>query len=202
MPDPQFNGQIPIPQLLKAAFGPIFDAPLAAWEKFAEFCELKTFRKNEIIKAAGTIENSGYFILQGAGAVRVWKGDQMVCLDFMLEHDFFGDTMSLYTGAPSPVETFALEDSTMLKISRENIQNLKETPTGQLLFMVAAEDDYVKKQQQQIDLLLKSAEERYRDLEEQRPELILRLPQKYIASYLGITAQSLSRLRRTLTPGN
>lgn len=202
MSDPQRNDQASIPHLLKAAFGQIFDAPLSVWETFAEHCELKTFRKNEIIKTAGNIENNGYFILKGAGATRVWKGEQMVCLDFMLEHDFFGDGMSLNTGQPSPVETVALEDSTMLQISRENIQKLKETPMGQLLFMVAAEDDYVKKQQQQIDLLLKTAEERYRDLEEHRPELILRLPQKYIASYLGITAQSLSRLRRTLTPGN
>lgn len=194
--------QAPIAHILKAAFGPIYEAPLSVWETFASFCEWTSFRKNEVIKAAGSVETAGYFILKGAGAALVWKEHQMVCLDFLLEHDFFGDTMSLYTGEPSPVETVALEDSEMLKISRENIHKLKETEIGRLLFLRGAEDDFVKKQKQQIDLLLKTAEQRYRDLQKERPDLILRLPQKYIASYLGITTQSLSRLRKTQQSGN
>lgn len=196
------TNQSTIAHKLKASFGPIYDAPLQVWEKFAGFCELVHFRKNEVIKAAGGIENNGYFILQGAGACIVWKGHQMVVLDFMFENDFFGDTMSLYAEAPSPVETIALENCEMLRISRENIQQLKATEIGKLLFLVAAENDYVNKQQQQIDLLLKTAEQRYLDLQERRPDIILRLPQKHIASYLGITTQSLSRLRRNLGAEN
>lgn len=120
----------------------------------------------------------------------------MVCLDFAFEHDFFADTMSLFSGQPSPVEVIALEDCEMLRISKSNIEELKQTEIGRLLFLMAAEDDFVKKQQQQIDLLLKTAEERYQDLLKNQPQLLLRVPQKFIASYLGITPQSLSRLRR------
>ena len=109
--------KIAIAHMLKAAFGPIYDAPVSVWETFASYCEWTTFRKNEVIKTAGTTENSGYFILKGATAALVWKGHQMVCLDFNFENEFFGDTMSLYTGMPSPVETIALEDCEMLRIS-------------------------------------------------------------------------------------
>lgn len=188
----------PLAPLLKASFAEIYDAPLPVWEKFAESCELVRFKKNEIIKSAGQAEQNGYFILEGSGGVFVWKEHQLVCLDLMFEHDFFGDTMSLNTGVPSPVETLALENSVMLRISRPNIEQLKATEMGRVLFLMAAEDDYAKKQQQQIDLLLKTAEERYQDLVVNRPEVILRVPQKHIASYLGITTQSLSRLRKRL----
>lgn len=181
---------------MQKSFAKVFDAPTSVWETFASLCELVTFKKNEIIKEAGKVENNGYFILKGSGGVFVWKDNNYVCLDFMLEEEFFGDTMSLYTGEPSPVETLALEDSEMVRISKESIEKLKATPWGQILFLQAAEDDYVNKQKQQIDLLLKTAEERYQELVIQHPQAMLRLPQKYIASYLGITPQSFSRLRK------
>lgn len=185
-----------IAKLLKAAFDPIYNAPLRVWEKFASHCEWTTFEKNELLKKAGSVEVNGYFILKGACAYRVWKEHQMVCLDFAFENEFFGESMSLFSGQPSEVETIALEDCEMLRISKSNIEALKQSEIGRLLFLEASEDDFVNKQQQQMDLLLKTAEERYQDLLEQQPELLLRVPQKYIASYLGITPQSLSRLRR------
>jgi CRP-like cAMP-binding protein len=84
----------------------------------------------------------------------------------------------------------------MLKISSKNMSQLKQTGMGQLIFLISAESSFVEKQQQQIDLLLKTAEERYFELLEKQPELIKRIPQKFIASYLGITTQSLSRIRK------
>ena len=92
----------------------------------------------------------------------------------------------------------ALEKSEMLRISRDNINKLKETPMGNVLFLISAESSYVEKQQQQIDLLLKTAEQRYLELLEKQPNLIQRTPQKHIASYLGITTQSLSRIRKKI----
>lgn len=185
---------------LKNTFDSIYNVPLSVWEVFAQYCELVTFKKNEIIKHAGAIERNGYFILSGSGGVFLWKDSNHVCLDLMFENDFFGDTMSLYTGEPSPIETIAIENSEMVKISLENIEKLKQTEIGIILFLHGAQDDFVKKQKQQIDLLLKTAEERYKDLLVKQPKLILRTPQKYIASYLGITTQSLSRIRRKLEP--
>ena len=92
----------------------------------------------------------------------------------------------------------ALESSEMLRISRKNIHELKQTPMGQLLFLISAEFSFVDKQRQQIDLLVKTAEQRYLELLEKQPKLIQRTAQKHIASYLGITTQSLSRLRKNV----
>jgi CRP/FNR family transcriptional regulator, anaerobic regulatory protein len=96
------------------------------------------------------------------------------------------------------LETIALEDCEMLRISKQNFLKLKETPMGMMIFLNTAEASFVEKQQQQIDLLLKTAEQRYLDLLEKQPLLIQRTPQKHIASYLGITTQSLSRIRKKI----
>jgi CRP-like cAMP-binding protein len=187
-----------IAKRLKTTFDKYFEAPLAAWAQFASLCDMVSFRKNEIIKPSGQSERFGYFILEGSGGVFLWKENNYVCLDLMYEDVFFADYMALITQQPSPLETIALENSTMLRISRQNIEALKETPMGQIIFLISAEWSFVEKQQQQIDLLLKTAEQRYLDLLEKQPDLILRTPQKHIASYLGITTQSLSRIRRKI----
>lgn len=183
-------------QQLKNAFDRFGDSPMEAWESFARLCEPVAFRKNEIIKHAGETERYGYFILTGSAGVFVWKGSSYVCLDLFYEGVFLADYMSLITHQPTELETVALENAEMLRISRDNIDRMKQTPVGQLLFLVSAESTFVDKQQQQIDLLLKTAEQRYADLLEKQPNLILRTPQKHIASYLGITTQSLSRIRK------
>lgn len=187
-----------IAQRLKQTFDKQFNAPISVWERFASYCELVQFKKNEIIKREGTVERNGYFILTGSAGAFVWKDSNYVCLDLVFDEEFFGDTMSLYTGDISPIETMAIENSEMLKISLESINALKQTEMGKILFLHAAEHDFVNKQKQQIDLLLKTAEERYIDLLHKQRKLIQRTPQKYIASYLGITTQSLSRIRRKI----
>lgn len=181
-------------QRLKSSFDKYFDAPIEAWAQFAELCSLVSFKKNEVIKTAGQSERFGYFILKGSGGVFVWKGNNYVCLDLYYEDSFFGDYMSLITNQPSPLETLALEDSEMIRISAENISKLKQTPMGQFIFLVSAEATFVEKQEQQINLLLYSAEQRYIKLLERHPNIIQRTPQKHIASYLGITTQSLGRI--------
>jgi len=186
-------------KVLKQSFDRYFEAPLEAWEGFASHCVPVSFSKNEIIKRADTREQNGYFILEGSGGVFVWKETNYVCLDLMYEGDFFADYMSLINGESSPLETIALENSQMLKISKSNVDQLKQTDIGKQIFLISAESSYIEKQEQQIDLLLKTAEQRYQELLIKQPKIIQRTPQKHIASYLGITTQSLSRIRRNLS---
>lgn len=180
---------------LKKSFDKYFDAPIEVWKSFVDLCEEVHFKKNEIIKATGHSEKNAYFILRGACGVFLWKENNFVCLDIVLENNFFADHMSLITQEPSPLETIALEKTTALKISANNMDILKKSSFGSILFLLGAENSFVEKQQQQIDLLTKTAEQRYLELMQKSPETIQRIAQKHIASYLGITTQSLSRIR-------
>ncbi|WP_266366841.1 Crp/Fnr family transcriptional regulator [Tellurirhabdus rosea] len=183
---------------LRRAFDPYFDAPLDVWIAFAGFCEEIRFRKGQVIKSSGAVERHAYFLLKGACGVFLWRENTFACLDIVLENNFFADHMSLITQCASPLETVALEDTVALRISKANVDKLKSSPWGARLFLIGAEESFVEKQQQQIDLLTKTAEQRYLELLEKRPELIQRIAQKHIASYLGVTTQSLSRIRRKL----
>lgn len=182
-------------QKVKKSFDRYFEAPIEVWKSFVDLCEEVTFKKNEIIKPAGQIEKNAYFILEGACGVFLWKENNYVCLDIVFENDFFADHMSLVTCEQSPIETIALENTAALRMSKANIDKLKESHFGTLLFLIGAENSFVEKQKQQIDLLTKTAEIRYQDLLRKNPELVQRIAQKHIASYLGITTQSLSRIR-------
>ena len=143
---------------LQTSFNRFFHAPIEVWEAFSSLCDVVKFKKNEIIKPYGQTEKYGYFILSGSGGVFIWKENNYMCLDLMYEDVFFGDYMSLITNEPSPLETIALEDSEMLRISRQNIDLLKASDIGKFLFLTSAESSFVDKQKQQIDLLLKTAD--------------------------------------------
>jgi len=187
-----------IAELLKKAFDKYYEAPLEVWKQFADLGEQVEYVKKEIIKEADKKENYGYFLIKGAVGSFVWKNENYVCLDLLIENNFFADEISLFTGKPSPVEIIALEDSTVLKISKSNIDQLRQTPMGVLLFSIGDQNSLIEKEKKQIELLTQTAEERYIQLLQSRPELIQRISQKNIASYLGISTQSLSRIRRKI----
>jgi len=184
-----------IEQKLKKSFDKYFEAPIEVWKNFVDLCDKVEFKKNEVIKQTNQIEKHAYFILSGACGVFLWNDNNFVCLDIVLENDFFADQLSLISRKPTPLETIAIEKTTALRINKTNIDKLKQSSFGAILFLIGAENSFIEKQQQQIDLLTKTAEQRYEELLQKSPEIIQRIAQKHIASYLGITTQSLSRIR-------
>ena len=134
-------------------------------------------------------------ILSGSGSIHLWNKNNYKCVDLVYEFDFFGDYMSYMTQRPSPLETITIEDSELLQIPYYNFQRmLAESKRGEKITRIMADFAFISKQQQQIDLLTKTASERFQQLKIQTPKLLERTPKKYIASYLGITPQSLSRI--------
>ncbi len=183
---------------VKRIFDPYFEAPVKVWEAFAGYLQPKAFKKNEIIKEVHRKERFLYIIVKGSAGIFLYKENaQPVCLDLCYEHDFFGDYMSLITGEATEIYTQALEPVELWSISRSDLNRLYENSlTGNLIGRIAAESLFVHKQKQQIELLKLTAEERYRLLLEKQPEIIRRTPRKHIASYLGITPESFSRIRK------
>ena len=104
--------------------------------------------------------------------------------------------MSLLLKQPTPLQLVSLEKSEMVRIKSTDFYKLGLTPVGQIIIQISAETSFIDKQQQQIELLTKTAEERYKILLNKFPNIYNRVAQKYIASYLGITPQSLSRIRK------
>lgn len=75
----------------------------------------------------------------------------------------------------------------------------KETQIGNTIGRQASEELFLKKSQRELSLLNETAEQRYLKLFSEQPELIKEIPLKYIASYIGITPQALSRIRKRIS---
>lgn len=188
-------------ETLKKTFDKFYEAPIEVWERFASLCDEVAFKKNEVIKRSNETAKYGYFLLSGSVGLFVWKENNFACTDLFLEFNFFGDDMSLLSGKPSPIEIIALEDSITLRINKTNMEILKKTPIGSTLFLAGEQRSYSDKQNQQIESMTLTAEERYQKIAKNNPEWLQRISQKHIASYLGITPQSLSRIRKNSLPG-
>lgn len=185
--------------LLKQAFDPFYNAPLEVWHSFVKRGDIIHAGKNEVLKHYNTVENYLYFILRGSGGIMLFHNKRFVCVDLCYEMDFFGDYFSFLTQQPSALEVVCFEASTLFRIDRKNFTEISETDFGKTICKNAAESLFIHKQVQQIDLLSKTAEERYRELLDNRPDIVLRTPGKHIASYLGITPESISRIRKSIS---
>jgi CRP-like cAMP-binding protein len=187
--------------LIKKIFDPYFEAPLEIWKSFAKCLEPRSFKKNELIKDINQKEKYLSIITRGSAGVFLWKENSAVCLDLCYENEFFGDYMSFLTQKSTKLFTQAIEPTEILSISYADLNELyKSSQIGMHIGRVAAESLFIHKQTQQIDLLMLTAEERYLNLLERQPKIIQRTPQKHIASYLGITPESFSRIRKKIMP--
>jgi CRP-like cAMP-binding protein len=195
--DEMNDAKIYVP-ILKSSFDSFFEAPKEAWIDFAEKCQVVSFKKDEVIKSQNSTEKYFYFIISGSIGIFLWKENNFVCLDFAFDGHFCSDYMSLLMKQPTPLQMVTLENSQMLRMTAKDYDLITKEPIGKVLRLVAAEMSFVGKQQQQIELLTKSAKERYEILLQQFPNIQNRIAQNHIASYLGITPQSLSRIRRSM----
>ena len=117
-------------------------------------------------------------------------------LQFALENDWLVDIGSFHAQRPSSLFIEALEDSTVVCIEHTDLLHLyTQHPKFDRNFRVIIEDQYVELQQRVLRRNASSAEERYAHFVQQHPEIAKRVPGVHIASYLGMTPESLSRLR-------
>ncbi|HKM11730.1 MAG TPA: Crp/Fnr family transcriptional regulator [Bacteroidales bacterium] len=183
---------------IKAAFDPYYQAPLYVWEYFALRGEIVEKQKNEILKKHNEVAGDFYFILEGSGGLLLYSNNNYICVELCYEGDFLLDYMSFLTNQPTGIEVVCFEKCRLFRMSRKNFNELSQTDYGKIICQTAAEISFVNRQAQQIDILTKTAEQRYIEILEKQPHILQRTPNKYIASYLGIAPESLSRIRKKI----
>lgn len=184
-----------IAEQLKNIFDPFICLNIQVWENFEKLGKVENFSKETVLKAANTTEKFFNIILKGSGGNLIWNKNNFVCIDCAFENEFLCDYMSFTLQKPTPIEIRLFEDATVFRISHQHFQQtLINGNFGEKITRLVAEAAFIDKQQQQIDLLTKTAKERYIEQLLTRKG-IDKMPLKYLASYLGITPQSLSRIR-------
>jgi CRP-like cAMP-binding protein len=166
------------------------------WEKYSHLFKEIEIPSKTVLLNEGDVSKYGYFIKKGC--LRLWfnnKGKD-VTFQFFFENEGVSSIESFRSGEPSLFTIESIEPSTILKISKKNFEKifmenidykkyLDEIIFKRLTFYSRLFMSYIKN----------TPEERYKELLKTNPHIIKRIPQHYIASYLGITSVSLSRIR-------
>lgn len=159
-------------------------------------CELKNYVKNEEIQAIGATCKTIYFMVSGVGRIYYLKDGVEVTEYFAFPNELIIRAESLFTQNPSKKAIQVLEDSQVVAISAEPLFRLFEKHHDlERLFHKLIQQAYVETLKRLENIQFLTAEERYEKLLEEKPELIQKIPLKHVASFLGITQVSLSRIR-------
>ena len=171
------------------------------WQFFSSKLKKRQFQKKTIITEIGQTENYISFIEKGIIRLLIPKKEgEEITFGFSFENEFISAYDSFLTQSPSLYELETLTDVEMWSMSYEDLQEVyKETSIGNALGRISSERLYLIKSKREQSLLNETAEERYLNLFDERPKLIKEIPLKYIASYIGVTAQALSRIRKRIT---
>jgi CRP-like cAMP-binding protein len=179
---------------------------------FATYIPLKNIEKNEL--KSRVIEKRikrRQFILQENDVCRFYTFVVSGCfkmygvddhgtehnIQFAAENDWIADVGSFHTGKPSRLYIEAVEPSVILQIDSTNLIYLYHNyPKFDRIFRVIAENNFIQLQNRVLQNISSTADERYKTFLEQYPKLANRLPNTQIASYIGITPEFLSKMRR------
>jgi CRP-like cAMP-binding protein len=170
----------------------------------SEYCKSlfipKKLRKRQYLLQEGDICKYQAFVVKGI--LRSYtiddKGDEHI-LQFASEGWWIADLSSFLTGEPSIFNIEALEDVELLVLSRSSWELLlQNVPKFERFFRILIQNSLIANQKRLLQSLKDPAEERYNDFTDTYPECVLRVPQRMIASYLGISRETLSRLRKNI----
>lgn len=161
----------------------------------------KEVRKREVYLTAGQISNAKAYLNRGCARNYVVdeKGHERI-VSFAFEDWWLADFESYYSGNPGSTYIQMLEDSELLVISKEKWQHLeREIPKLRQWYSVKVTRHASALTRGIEDLRTLTPEDRYLNLLKDQPLVLQRVPLQYVAAYLNIEPQSLSRMRKRLT---
>lgn len=171
------------------------------FETSSGFFVFKTIRKHQFLLNGGDVCRYLWFV--NSGCLRQYtidiKGMEHI-VQFAIQDWWVSDLNSFLSGLPAAHNIDALQDSEVLVLEKSARDKLLDNcPKMERFFRILLESNYVATHQRVVDSLSTSAEERYLKFIKTYPKLFEQVPQNQIASYLGITPQSLSRIRKELS---
>lgn len=157
-------------------------------------------KKRQFILQEGEVCKLNTFVVEGCFKMyMVDENGKEHNLQFAIENWWIGDIGSFHSGQPSRLYIEALENSIILQIKKEDqLKLFVEYPKFNRIFRVFTENALVSTQRRVLQNISSTAEERYLDFMERYPHLFNRISNVQIASYLGVTPEFLSTIRKRL----
>ncbi len=152
--------------------------------------------RNEFFLKAGNVCDTLAFITNGSMRLFYDSPDKEVCNDFFFENSLVGSIASFMSNMPSIINIVAIEKCCLLTLQKNDvIELIQYHDTFKKMASIIIQEQLIRSEKREAALLRNSPEERFKNLMEEHPKLFKRIPLHYVASYLGITPETLSRYR-------
>jgi CRP-like cAMP-binding protein len=170
---------------------------------FSAFVETRNFEKKQKIISPGETET--YINLVVTGLVRKYflKGNEEK-VTYIAKENFLVNSMgSFLSDSPSIYFVEAIEQTTILSISKQNLENLYDTHHNiERLSRLVLTSLFIQREKQDYDQIRLTVRERFIQFMQNNPDLLQRVPQKYLASYLNIKPETFSRMKHLMKKKN
>jgi CRP-like cAMP-binding protein len=173
-------------------------------ELIASKVTLRNIKRKQMILQEGLVCKHYFFVVEGCFKMYAVdeKGNQHN-LQFAAENDWIADIGSFHSEKPSKLFIEAIEPSFILQVEQQDLYFLYlNIPKLNIIFKVITEHKFIELQNRVLQNISSTAQQRYLNFLEQYPNLSSRLPNTQIASYLGITPEFLSKIRKELSTHN
>ena len=157
-----------------------------------------TLNRNEYLKVKGSIDTQLYYVVSGSLRIFVLDEYEEHTIRFGYQKNITASLDSFITGQPSELYIQALKKTVLKVISKETFLSFVQTAVENLhLWQQVLEQFVYQQMERERDILTSSPQERYHRVLQRSPHLFQEIPHKYIASYLRMTPETLSRIKKS-----
>lgn len=158
----------------------------------------KILRRNAFLKYAGSVDTNIYFIEKGSLRIFVEEDSEEHTIRFGYRNNFIAVLDSFLSESPSELSVQAIKRTELKVMGKKAFMRLVESSPDNMKCWLAIMGELVRQQmEREIDILTTSPEKRYRRVLRRSPALFQEIPGKYIASYLRMTPETLSRIKKS-----
>jgi len=167
------------------------------WEAFTQIIKIKKLKKKDLLLEEGQVCNFIAFINSGILREYSFQNDKETTVDFVSENQFTSDYQSFIMEVPSMQYLEALTDVELLILKKNDINALYDQyKIWERFGRLIIENVFCSAEAKRKKIISTSHDEQYRNFAASYPQIVQQVPQYYIASYLGLTPEHLSRLRK------
>ena len=161
--------------------------------------EIRSFDKKTRLVDIGETDHNLNLVIRGLIRKYFLRGEEEVITQLAKEGELVSSSVSFLRKEPSGYIIETIEPTVLFSISQENVEHLYQLDTKwERLGRLIITDLYVKKESRDLDFIRYNTRERFLRFVEEHPEYLIRVPQKYLASYLQIQPETFSRLKHLL----
>ncbi|MCF0072766.1 Crp/Fnr family transcriptional regulator [Dyadobacter sp. CY261] len=169
------------------------------WEDFTRIVRLKKLKKRDLLLEEGQVCNFIAFLNSGVLREYSFQNGKETTVDFVSENQFTSDYQSFIMQVPSKQYLEALTDVDLLILKKDSINALFDKyKIWERFGRLIIERVFCSAEAKRKNILSTTHEEQYRDFTANYPQIVQQVPQYYIASYLGLSPEHLSRIRKKI----